>query len=728
MSTSAQRVTSAWLRRCAADPFWQWMSHNYPEVPNPNRDGRQDRITPNTLKEYAEGSSPDSQRAQQMVQQYRFRYRQDQQRQQPQTPKVQDPVFHTTSFANLEDIAENGLQPRSGGGTFQHGGYAEHSQGKVFLSEHPEAARAWQSKVFDQLEDQHGDDEDDLGRRVPVMLRVKSRKTQVDPVGDKDVPGSRITTEGIGADEIEFWHPKSQQWTPVSEWESAQADLAVSERSEHGTIINDEAFMPQDEGAYDRDDGVARRQKQERQKVERQKQERARQEQERQKKEQEGAKWLEPQKRQEWIDKIKEKGAKHPFLKGGDWETPGVFPKFWQDRLKVDRDGNPLKDYPLKKAANALSDNFWGWSARRVAAAWLQHKVAKESDNFWAWMQQRHPRVPNPNPDGREREISPRTLKQYSEGGDYVQRAQDLISRYKQMYDRGRETAQSTEDRRYEHVEFEMPEDEVSRKGLAKALGTADVAEQQRRALDLAGMGYLSSLVKEVEIEFEEGPVGDTVSMWGVGDHGLKFGRNLNYRRRGNPWYVENEEFYLAPDAPDGIGTRMIAGQLEAVDRTGFEYIETIAAGNPKDPSSRLTGYYAWPRMGFDAFIANEVEKPLPDEIEHKVERLADLEGEEPMLRHLMMFPEGRDWWRENGNAVFVSMPTGPKAKDDPQRRFFAEYLEERARRAERPSKEDWLRRMAFVLSEIDEEILNQLWDKRRRALEGKKTADAGDY
>ena len=68
------------------------------------------------------------------------------------------PLFHATSFRAVDGIAQDGLVPAHGGSTFQHGGYAAHSAGRVFLAEDPSAARAWFGKVANMLEYNAGDE------------------------------------------------------------------------------------------------------------------------------------------------------------------------------------------------------------------------------------------------------------------------------------------------------------------------------------------------------------------------------------------------------------------------------------------------------------------------------------------------------------------------------------------------------------------------------------------
>lgn len=54
--------------------FWSWANETHPRVPNPNRDGRQRDITPNTLKGYAESGGPYSQQAQRAVEALRTKW------------------------------------------------------------------------------------------------------------------------------------------------------------------------------------------------------------------------------------------------------------------------------------------------------------------------------------------------------------------------------------------------------------------------------------------------------------------------------------------------------------------------------------------------------------------------------------------------------------------------------------------------------------------------------
>lgn len=157
------------------------------------------------------------------------------------------PLFHATSFRAVDGIAQDGLVPAHGGSTFQHGGYAAHSAGRVFLAEDPSAARAWFGKVADILEYNAGD-EPELEDIVPVLLRIHGRwraSAKVDPIGDRDVPGSVYVASEIPTEDIDYWKP-GKGWTPVDAWnEDPEKGVRRWERSdgERHPVLRD-AYEP----------------------------------------------------------------------------------------------------------------------------------------------------------------------------------------------------------------------------------------------------------------------------------------------------------------------------------------------------------------------------------------------------------------------------------------------------------------------------------------------------
>jgi hypothetical protein len=168
-------------------------------------------------------------------------------RQNPTGPEavLDDIFYHITSFASVDSISQNGLRPRRGGGVYSHGGYGEHSQGKVFLAGDKNAALAWYGKIQDMLWHNHSDDQepDEL---VPVMLRVDLSSTtldaDVDPLGDRDIPGSYFVGGTIPPEAIEFFDPSSKEWVPVEDWNADPYDgvESIEHFNDEGDVVDED--------------------------------------------------------------------------------------------------------------------------------------------------------------------------------------------------------------------------------------------------------------------------------------------------------------------------------------------------------------------------------------------------------------------------------------------------------------------------------------------------------
>ena len=143
---------------------------------------------------------------------------------------LEDGLYHTTSYEALASIQQHGLMPRRGGGVFAHGGYGEHSQGKVFLACGEYAALAWFNKVRDMLEYNAGDGAEPE-QIVPVMLVVKpdGLPLHLDPVGNRDVRGSLYTDVTIPPEQLAVWVP-DVGWIDLVDWDNdADADQGIRE-------------------------------------------------------------------------------------------------------------------------------------------------------------------------------------------------------------------------------------------------------------------------------------------------------------------------------------------------------------------------------------------------------------------------------------------------------------------------------------------------------------------
>lgn len=141
--------------------------------------------------------------------------------------------FHCTLYANLEGIAEHGLLPAHGGRFFAHGIYGSHGYGKVFFGDTFSAARSWFGKVADLAEHHFGDDED-LDRRVVVMLRadLDGWSGHTDRVGEQDIANSSYVTQPVPPERLEWWDPVDRCWRPMDAWGMRPPDLGVRDWDE----------------------------------------------------------------------------------------------------------------------------------------------------------------------------------------------------------------------------------------------------------------------------------------------------------------------------------------------------------------------------------------------------------------------------------------------------------------------------------------------------------------
>lgn len=152
----------------------------------------------------------------------------------PERPKpiLKPALFHATPAFALTKIKREGLKPRRGEGLYKHGGYDWHSQGKLFFADNFSAAQQWEHKVEMQLHNQY----DAPSKHKTALLRVKQRETELDPIGDRDVRGSRFTTERIPPSDIEFYDVTEERWRPIKEYRRGRAGSPSSAEEAHEGI------------------------------------------------------------------------------------------------------------------------------------------------------------------------------------------------------------------------------------------------------------------------------------------------------------------------------------------------------------------------------------------------------------------------------------------------------------------------------------------------------------
>jgi GNAT superfamily N-acetyltransferase len=113
---------------------------------------------------------------------------------------------------------------------------------------------------------------------------------------------------------------------------------------------------------------------------------------------------------------------------------------------------------------------------------------------------------------------------------------------------------------------------------------------------------------------------------------------------------ILNQSIYIADNMTGkGIGTDLLSRQVAAASVAGVSKITCVASGAK---GSGENGYYTWPALGFDAPISKlnrdvikKAKKAYPD-----AKRVSDI----------MKTPEGRAWWKENGDTFTADFDLKP--------------------------------------------------------------------
>jgi hypothetical protein len=103
----------------------------------------------------------------------------------------------------------------------------------------------------------------------------------------------------------------------------------------------------------------------------------------------------------------------------------------------------------------------------------------------------------------------------------------------------------------------------------------------------------------------------------------------------------------------------MFQRQLVTAARLGLAALRAVAERGPCD-----SGYYTWPRLGFNAALPPHILRRLPHDLRHARSVL-----------DLMRSAAGRDWWRRRGVALNVTFDLRPGSRSwGAFRRYLAEH------------------------------------------------------
>lgn len=129
---------------------------------------------------------------------------------------------------------------------------------------------------------------------------------------------------------------------------------------------------------------------------------------------------------------------------------------------------------------------------------------------------------------------------------------------------------------------------------------------------------------------------------------------------------IKNEYFIMKDDAKGkGKGTEIFADQVKHAAAFGADRLETVGGGYGKNvmPSSKMNGYYTWPRLGYDGLIDEyRTAGPTP--------------GGAKYVSDLMKTKEGRDWWKSNGGELDLEFDLKEGSQS---RKVLDAYVQEKA-------------------------------------------------
>ena len=209
------------------------------------------------------------------------------------------------------------------------------------------------------------------------------------------------------------------------------------------------------------------------------------------------------------------------------------------------------------------------------------------------------------------------------------------------------------------------------------------------------------------------------VVMNSVGEDGEPHGASRRYIIDDLGRYAKHDNIVL-PSTGDMQGPRLLGRAVANLSAAGFQAIHTQTSGwgphyqppgwkkrgwqhgaqNRKRPR---TGYYAWPRFGFDREFSDDERKLIPRKLVGKGKRVSDL----------MKTAEGRAWWKDHGYGMSLSFDLSP---DSLGRRVLSEYLEQKGitlEKARKPRRRGRRREeMPPELTPEDEAILDRIWDR----------------
>jgi hypothetical protein len=128
-----------------------------------------------------------------------------------------------------------------------------------------------------------------------------------------------------------------------------------------------------------------------------------------------------------------------------------------------------------------------------------------------------------------------------------------------------------------------------------------------------------------------------------------KMRREISFDITSGRWFVYNSKFRIRPEYwGQDLAARSIFTQARAAQALGFDRLSTYAVGNFQSASNplkeeRWSGYWVWPRLGFDGDIPADVVSRLSPPFQHF-----------KRVSQLMQTEAGADEWHRQGDDIAV--------------------------------------------------------------------------
>lgn len=170
---------------------------------------------------------------------------------------------------------------------------------------------------------------------------------------------------------------------------------------------------------------------------------------------------------------------------------------------------------------------------------------------------------------------------------------------------------------------------------------------------------------------------------------------------------IMKNSIFFSENTGHGLGLNVFADQVEACIGMGVSRIECHA-----EKSSTMNGYYTWPRFGYDGIIPENVSHYHKKKFFEPMGISPDEYGNY-YVSQFMKSPEGREYWKNNGNSIEVDFDL---SEGSLSRHILSSYLKEKGKSD--PAGPNRFRRQTWTSKNMknrDGENIRRNWTSGKR-------------